>query len=848
MKWKKLKSISLQSFNLFYFANASAVFPIQRELQLQCPPNIIENFDTLDDLEIQESRFAFLSVGRQARAFVGAIRRKNKEYYQDVLNKMIMYSCDVEQEEQNRCVPESSEFAAKNWNNECIIAAGYSCDPGFCERTSSCFWDKVSSGEVRKSRFPKDQYSNAREQLIAIKKESYAGSLAFPAIVGTVVSVVLFLLWMLYFTLRYCCCCLWRSCVICKPCSPIPKEEGYNVCFQWIIPTVLYIGSFIGLMISGFVALIGNFDINDAATSCFAYVSLLLENAGSFLIATSLPLQTLTNIVTDAATDAFNIIDGTDYIRLTSEKIIQSFGDLLSLHVLGFDGNDGTLIDAENAFVANVEPVVDQIQGMLDTLENDIYQGSDLINSTLSSVVSQIDSFVDNINIWENDVAKYEAEEFETRSLRQAAILSCFVIGGTICLGGIVGIVASKRNKDSRLAASTNLAGIFSALLGTACLVIASLTLFVSLVWHDACEISTLIVNDFEPVLGETLAKGATAIFSGDNLAVAFNLTDRIDFEDKLNDGLSQIESVNFTEQFDLVLSPLKDIQTSVVDNVKAASFLTLSSIVEVGIPGVCEFSYPWVEDDFLEPWNRPSAMTSWSLNTTGLPASEERVSNETPEEYINRLYSIAGTCDSSTGDCCLNEDCTRQINDLCNNGANCMREAVCEASSLVVRMSFAKWHDANRMSANLGAVCPSDLTCPTAEFQSRGNEETVVGLVSSYGDNITETAGNLINIANTTVGDAMEQVRIFLCNMNITFVANGYNQVQNEICGTMLGGFSQINFGFWALGIWLQGIAILSNMLATRLRGYSKREASERLKESSFRSDGLMVSATDFA
>jgi hypothetical protein len=848
MKWKNIKRVSFQVFTLFQFVTASVVFPVQRELQLQCPPQTIESFDAPADLEIQESPYAFLSVGRQARAFLGTVRRKKREYYQDVLNKMIMYSCDVEQEEKSRCVPESSEFAAKNWNNECIIAAGYSCDAGFCERTSSCFWDKVSSGEVRKSRFPKDQYSQAKDQLIGLTKESYAGSLAIPAIIGISVSFILFLLWMIYFTLRYCCCCLWRSCALCKPCSPVPKQEGYNVCFQWIIPTLLYIGSFVGLMISGFVALIGNYDINDAATSCFAYVSLLLENAGSFLIESSLPLQMLTSIVTSAAVDAFSIIDGTDYVRLTANKIIQSFRDLLSLHVLGLDGNEGALINVENAFVTNVEPVVDQIQGMLDTLQNDIYEGSDLINTTLSSAVSQIDSFVDNINVWENDVANYEAEEFETRPLRQAAILSCFVIGGTICLVGIVGIVASKRNKESRLAAMTNLAGILSALLGSACLVLASLTLFVSLVWHDACEISTLIVNDFEPVLGETLAKGATAIFSGSNLAVTFNLTDRIDFEDKLNEGLSQIENVNITEQFDLVISPLKDIQISVVGNVKAASFLALSSIVEVGIPGVCEFSYVWTEDDFLEPWNRTSTITSWNLNSTGLPASEERIGNESPEEYINRLYSIAGKCNSSTGDCCLNEDCSRQIEESCNKGIHCQRELVCEAASQSIRMSFEKWHDANRMSANLGVICPQDLTCPTVDFQSRGNQETVVGLVSSYGENITETAGNLINIANTTIGDAMEQVRLFLCNMNITFVANGYHQVRNEICETMLGGFSQINFGFWALGIWLQSIAILSNILATRLRGYSKREASERLKESSFRSDGLMASVTDFA
>ena len=137
-------------------------------------------------------------------------------------------------------------------------------------------------------------------------------------------------------------------------------------------------------------------------------------------------------------------------------------------------------------------------------------------------------------------------------------------------------------------------------------------------------------------------------------------------------------------------------------------------------------------------------------------------------------------------------------------------------------------------MTADLGVECPtklsdsSSLTCPTKEFVDLGNNKTLVGFVEAYGSNITNTADSLLSIATTSVGDSMEQVQEFLCNMNVSFVEGRYNQVRDEVCGTMLGGFAQINFSLFVLAIILEINAVLANMLAIRLRGISKREAIE--------------------
>ncbi len=670
----------------------------ERNLELQCAPGIASTYEN-EPLEIPSSRFAFLNFGREGRKLIELLRRRDVTFYNGVIDNIIMATCDVEEKEETRCVPATSEFAAKNWNNDCIQAAGFSCDDDMCERTSNCFWDKVEEGKVRSSRFTKEEYESSKEKLYGLSQKSYLGDVATWPIVGISLSIAFFLLWLVYLIGRYFCCCLWTSCAPCKFCSPIPKEDGYNILLQWIFPSLFYFAGFIGMIVSGFIALVGNNDINVAATACFAYASVLIDNIGIFLESSSIPLKALKNIVKSAADDAFEIFDGTDYVRSTANEIIASFVDFMDLHVLGLTGNEGSLQSIKDTFTSNVEPIVDRIQGMLDTLEKDIFEGSELIEDTLSSSVSQIGTFKNNSQVWQVDLADYEQTEDSTRIYRQVAILSLFIIGATVCLGGLVGIVTSRKSKCNAMHSLINLAGIFSAVLGSACLLLSSLTLLISFVWHDACEISSIVVQDFEPILGETISRGANAVFNGDNLAVAFNVTDKIDFEQKLKEGLSQIEKVNITEQFQTVLNPLEEMQESVINPLKDASFSLLLSpeLSGVEVPGECTFDYQWRRtdwDDMIEPWMRTletDGLTSWPLNSTGIPSTYNRVGDEGPEDYINRIYSIAGKCDSDTGECCLNGECSLTQNEVCNSGLNCKRNVLCSQTSRGVREVFEK-------------------------------------------------------------------------------------------------------------------------------------------------------------
>ena len=248
----------------------------------------------------------------------------------------------------------------------------------------------------------------------------------------------------------------------------------------------------------------------------------------------------------------------------------------------------------------------------------------------------------------------------------------------------------------------------------------------------------------------------------------------------------------------------------------------------------LCPFDDKYTKESILKPWkaNSGKVYTDWIIMDTGEVGTYARESsNENGTAYIERIYDAAGTC-VRPDSCCLNEFCFQSAKSPCNSGADCynacsdLKSAIKESYNALL---FA-YDTEQRMTSDLGVRCPSEVnynTCPTKEFQKRGNNETLVSLVELYGENITGTADNLVNIATTSVGETMDEVQDFLCNMNISFVANRYQQVRDNVCGVMFGGFAQVNWSLWILALCLEIIAVLSNILSTRLRGVSRSEAA---------------------
>jgi hypothetical protein len=263
MTWRRLL-IVLILVTLFYDAcGQSPVHSSRRELKLDCPA---DEFNTdSNEQERIEGRFDAYSRGSTGVELVGKLRPKPQSFYQNIVNQVIMFVCDVELAGE-RCVEEDSVFAAKDWAGQCIKAADHTCPTGMCERSSNCYWNSVNEGQNRTTRFPIEEYTRAESALvgesgdIALQFHSYAGGIATVGLIGAAVSLVLLFLWVVFFIGRYFCCCLWTQ-GFCFLCSPIPSKDGYRTFRDIILPVVFYIIATVAIAVATAIAFIGNEDI-----------------------------------------------------------------------------------------------------------------------------------------------------------------------------------------------------------------------------------------------------------------------------------------------------------------------------------------------------------------------------------------------------------------------------------------------------------------------------------------------------------------------------------------------------------------------------------------------------------
>eukprot|EP00957_Ditylum_brightwellii_P208373 15357083-Ditylum_brightwellii.AAC.1 len=416
-----------------------------------------------------------------------------------------------------------------------------------------------------------------------------------------------------------------------------------------------------------------NEDISLAVSNVFYHSSELVEDLGSFLTRSRTPLKNIQDIIEDAAMDAKVIFNDTDYVKITALSIMSAFEDFGTLHVEGLAASNSQAgySAAMDGFTSQVTPVVDNIQAMLDTLELDLYENADLIQSSVASAIDQIDSFKNQTNLWLEDIYNIEGEEFKLRTIRKASIMGLFLFSLAVAFAGFIGILSNKSHRCKNLYHLTKITGIISALLGTIAFLLAAVSLSTSVLWHDACEMSKIVTSDFEPFLGDKIAPGANACFNDTNLAVAFNVTDKVDFQESLENGLSAIAEVNITENFEMVLNPLQDIQ-DLVSSITTTTLRVFNKATAFDSE-TCPFNDTYSKATILDPWtaNVDKSTTGWVLNSTGIKGDYKRQHLENETQYIERIYNMAGMCMSSSS-CCLNAFCNAAENNPCNSGDNC--------------------------------------------------------------------------------------------------------------------------------------------------------------------------------
>lgn len=468
-----------------------------------------ENYDT--------SKY---SKGELSRGLVESIRNKPESYYQDIVDNVIKLICDTDVASE-RCVDDS--IAAKDWEGNCIVAADYQCPVGTCERTSNCYWNTAISGQNRTTRFDPNEYTEAADKLYGTD-DSYARDIGQIGIIVCIISLLLLFLWIIFFISRYLCCCLWDPCSsMCFICSPIPRQDGYNTFRHIVIPVLFYVIAIAGVTTAGSMAFVGNEDISVAISNAFLHTDGLVEDLSLFLGRSQRPLKNLGNLIDVAAVDAQTIFNGTSFVKEDALQIVNSFVGYFELHSEGLNisNTNDAFSEATTGFDKRVTPIIDNVQSMLDTMEYDLFDKADLIKEALNGALDSLDSFSDTLVDYQSTIYEYEGKELGTRDVRKAGVMTLFLLSFFFSILGFIGICVTKSRSPclSMLSHAIKVTGFFSAWLASVSLIFASISLCLSFVLHDSCQMSKIVTQDFEPFVGNRIALGANAAFNDTHLA-----------------------------------------------------------------------------------------------------------------------------------------------------------------------------------------------------------------------------------------------------------------------------------------------------------------------------------------
>ena len=316
------------------------------------------------------------------------------------------------------------------------------------------------------------------------------------------------------------------------------------------------------------------------------------------------------------------------------------------------------------------------------------------------------------------------------------------------------------------------------------------------------------------------------------------NMTEKVNFQNDLEEGIQKMSNVNISEEFLFVLEPLEDIQSMVY----SLSDTALSMLNEATSSNLifCPFNDTYTEDTILSPWENwdpeRNATPYVIRDNFGNPTTYSRIGAEESDAYLGRIYNKAGIC-SQPLSCCIKNatpplTCVSNIYDDCDFGDNCvypcegLRNGIVEGYQKFVQLSIKEL----KMTADLGLTCPVavGVSCPTIEFRTQYSNLTLVGLLDDYEQKMIGTQDSLVNLSSTSVGEAMFEVEDFLCKMNASFVERRYDEVKYDVCGTLFGGIVQINWSLWFLGICLEILAIMAHILTVRLQDVNVEDAAK--------------------
>ncbi|GMF26629.1 unnamed protein product [Phytophthora fragariaefolia] len=754
--------------------------------------NAVVNYRRLDASTAEADASAKANeVGASVRKAIKQLRGGTSKFYQDLIVAVKIKLCESDlTKNQIRFVDCSADDAYKDDNGDPVrLPVSVLTDDETvneynqkkCEVKPNCYWAPIVDGDTARAKVYADPDSTMDSSAADAKVKEWAtGVLGF--VIPGIVLGVLSLLTMIFFLICRCCCnrCGGRY----------PREEGYT-CMQKFLPLLFFLLFAIGVVVVSAVAFLYRGTMLTAVDDMFNATMGTLDNGSSWIVSIRDPLEDIGNTVTGSSDKIKTQLDGTDFINTGLDDIteqLDTLADDYSTSPTFPDGCTDTCFtcnecseigtqskSASSQMKEKAGPGVDDLKKVKSELNTQLVDISDTVQNAVDTQVATANDLIGTVDKTKGDVEDYDSKFQGYRDQLGYATMALFALALVVIAIGFIGVLFGSTPLKI-LANFMNIAYFLGFIALFLTFIISSIVLAIGVVLGDACEVTMIFSTNWTVPLGDS-ADAVDACFQNESLLDVFNLSSKLNFAR----GGIDFPDLDMTSMFDFSdLDKLSDTASSI----DAASFGVdvdgnLQSVNDYATQseGTCQLSVVFKTENIKTPW----------VDTNDAAGSD-------PVAYITSYYSNEDTsCDGQSG-----------------NGKtfSCANPNSC-SFSIFMGEQFQV------LVAMVDAKAGIDTYVTTLQGKVAGIKTST----DTFEDDTKALNTNINKIKDDLNSNLIQYVKDFEGAMYCTFIADGFWNIYDALCGSLMPSITMIALMLFLCGIFLIPVNICLIIGVKRLK-----------------------------
>lgn len=785
---------------------------IRRELKNSTLDNGAE---VLSNNPLLENSKEASELSRKVQKAIRDMRGGTDEFYRDLLDALTIKLCEEQtkkvstEESANprvRFVNMENPLAYKNSEGNCVrvgspedeVLEAY--DQDLCEVKPNCFWNEIVPGDQYRAtmysreaarKLPPDDQMDEKEAEEVIKKWA-TGLVAFVA-PGIILSV-LSLLTMILFLLCRCCC---------NRCGGRKAKKGGYTCGQKLVPLIIFVIFSAGIIVTAAISLLFNEQVGSAVTDVFNISSMSLDDSGEWIVNARLPLTQIRDQVLTSVDEVKVELNGTDFVEYGLGGITDKLDDF-GLHTANVklprgcvEGQDlhcipcGVCTTISNQVTTSSTQMraaagegVESLRVVRQSLNGELVNTADTIKNVVDEKVNATLEFSTAIDNSKKSLGDVEKTWDEQDNIRAAGVLAMFALSIAVIAIGIVGIILGFTPLSflAHILHIAYLIGFIALFIG---FMVAAIMIALSVLLGDTCEITSVMTEDWTPLVGKDAAQGLNACFRNESLLEAYNLTDALDFNEAVQfpDSLDLTSMLNFSalEGFAAEISNT-DASTFPIDQAEMQQFVDVMNTYTGQNSASC------LPND--NSYALTNVLTPWTAN--GEPSLDRA-----PEAYLRNRYSASGPNAAILTGCETSQpfECSQD-------------QTPCNFEEFVIEI----W-------VNVSSLVQIEIDAAAFLVDMKANMTGVMDEVDDFKVNITNLDGAIVNIQTSLTSNLFKYADDFKEAMYCNFIGEGFSKITFAMCNDMMPALLMISLMIFLMGIFLIPVNITLIILCKRLK-----------------------------